>query len=285
MNRTSSRLLLLAIVAMFAIVPAFAQSLNWDGQTGALVTPFAYVTSSPANGLGAPTLGFHMINGGDVLGIQNQASVNIGAFKRLEFGYSRTLALSGNDGGLFSQGFNTFQAKVNLLPENSFKTNLPAISVGFVAHARVNRVADYLTNDKSNVGDIYVVGTKTITNVPHFPIVVSGGVKGSNDVLNGLAGAAANWTARGFGAAAFVVNTPFKSKTTFGAEVAQEPSALKNLPGVVIPTTLTYFARIAPLPEKPINLDLAVGQFAGTVAPGLDLKARAQFAFGVSYRL
>jgi hypothetical protein len=284
MNRTSFRILLIAVIAVFAMVPAFAQSLNWDGQTGAVVTPFAYVTNSPSNGIGAPTVAFHMLNGGDVLGIQNQASINFGAFKRVEFGYSRSISLSGNDGGLFSQDFNTFQGKVNLLPENSYKTQLPAISAGFVVNARVSRAADAGTA-KSNLGDIYFVATKTITNIKQLPLVVSGGMKGTNAVLNGLAGATQDWQARGFGTVAFVLKTPFKSKTTFGAEAAQGTSNLKNLPGVVVPTTLTYFARVAPMPEKPFNVDLAVGQLAGKVAPGVDLKARAQFAFGISYRL
>jgi hypothetical protein len=301
MNRTSYRLLLVAILAVFAMVPAFAQNLNWDGQTGGVITPFAYVTNSPAAGLGMPTIAYHMVNGGDVLGIQNQVSINVGAFKRIEFGYSRTITSEGNTAGyspLFNQDFNTFQAKVNILPENSFKTKLPAVSVGFVAHAREARVGDYLNtpNTKSNTGDIYAVATKTITNVAPLPIVLSAGVKGTNDVLNGLAGAAKDWSARGFGTAAFVVKTPFKSKAIFGAEVAQQPSILKSpvgtdaLAGLTIPTTLTYFARVLPMPEKPINLDFALGQFAGNVGtiPGLgpvDLKARAQFAFGISYRL
>jgi hypothetical protein len=292
MNRTSFCFLLVAMIAVFAMVPAFAQNLNWDGQTGGVITPFAYVTNSPTNGLGAPTIAYHGINGGGVLGFQNQVSIDFGAFKRVEFGYSRTVVSEGNNAlsGMFNQDFNTFQAKVNLLPENSYKTQLPAISAGFVAHARVEHVADYANNTKSNVGDVYLVATKTITNVKPLPIVLSGGVKATNDVLFGIGGAAKDWSARGFGTAAFVVKTPFKSKAIFGAEVSQQPSTLKSTPafdatGISVPTTLNYFARILPMPEKPINIDLAVGQYAGNVAPGIDLKARAQFAFGISYRL
>jgi hypothetical protein len=61
----------------------------------------------------------------------------------------------------------------------------------------------------------------------------------------------------------------------------------------VVPTTITYAARIVPggaLPlrgwavETPrLTIDLGVAQIAGTVAPGVNLEARHQFAFGVSY--
>jgi len=54
---------------LIAVAPAGqAQSLNWEGQTGAFITPFAYTSPSPAGGLGRPAVAFHYLDGGNVLG-------------------------------------------------------------------------------------------------------------------------------------------------------------------------------------------------------------------------
>jgi Protein of unknown function (DUF3034) len=282
----SSHLLPVVVVLTMAIAPAFAQNLNWYGQTGALSTPLAYVTASPANSVGAPTVAFHMSNAGDVLGFQSQFSITAGAFQRMEFGFSHTLTSDNTlGGGLFKNDFSSFQVKVNLLRENFHKKLLPAISVGFIEQPNIRRAADVITQQDSNAANIYVVVTKTITHITPLPIVLSGGVKGTNAVLFGLGGVAKNYEARGFGTAAVVVKTPFKTKAILGTEADQQPTELKDLPGVSIPTELTYFVRVLPMLEKPINFDFAVAQFAGKVAPGLDLKARSQFCFAISYRL
>jgi len=53
-----------------------------------------------------------------------------------------------------------------------------------------------------------------------------------------------------------------------------------------VPTTVTYAARIVPLPERAkFNIDFGVAQAAGKILPGVDLKVRHQFAFGISYGL
>jgi hypothetical protein len=62
---------------------------------------------------------------------------------------------------------------------------------------------------------------------------------------------------------------------------------------VVVPSTVTYAVRILPggaLPlrgwnvESPkITIDLGVAQAVGTIAPGVNLEARYQFAMGISY--
>ncbi len=136
----SSRLLPVVVVLTLAMAPAFAQSLNWYGQTGALSTPLAYVTSSPANSIGAPTVAFHMSNAGDVLGFQSQFSITAGAFQRMEFGFSHTLSSENTlGGGLFQNDFFSFHVKVNLLRENFHKKLLPAISVGFIEQPDIRR--------------------------------------------------------------------------------------------------------------------------------------------------
>jgi hypothetical protein len=288
-NRFFLRLLMLIATALLlsSASSAFAQGLNWEGQTGAFVTPFAYTTASPANGIGHPTIALHYLNAGEVIGNSVQLSGTVGLFKRVEVGYTRALNSTGDTplSPLFAGGFNTFHGKVNLISENAFKTKLPAISVGFVARTQVERVGGVLTDKRTSNGDIYLVGTKTIAAIKQLPILVNAGVKGTNASIFGIAGNAPDWEARGFGAIGLVLPAPAKSKVIVGSEFAQQPHHIQNLPLATVPTTLTYFARVLPLPEKPFNVDFGVCQAAGTVLPGADVKSRAQFALGISYRL
>src|SRR5580704_5790652 len=99
--------------------------------------------------------------------------------------------------------------------------------------------------------------------------------------------------ARLFGAAAFALKGPGRSTILLGSEVLQEPHRVQGLPGIGIPTTLTYVARVVPggaLPmhgwgvESPrLTVDFGVAQVAGNVAPGINLQARHQFALGITY--
>jgi hypothetical protein len=56
-----------------------------------------------------------------------------------------------------------------------------------------------------------------------------------------------------------------------------------NLPGSDMPTTVVYAARVVPSSKMKLNLDFGVAQAAGQILPGVDVKARFQFAMGVSY--
>ncbi len=298
-NRSISALLALAIALCFSNV-ASAQSLNWDGQTGALLTPFAYTAKSPAKGFGMPVVAFHYLSGGIYLNDAYQASVTVGFLERVEIGYTRTEVSDTNDtiyNHLFDKGFNTFHGKINLIPENMGKTTwVPAISVGFVARTNETRGALALINPSQSTEtyDVYLVGTKTITQIKHLPILVSVGVKGTNASILGVVGAAPDWVARAFGAVGFVF-TPGKQTLILGAEALQEPHQIAEytgsapLPGITIPTTLAYFARFVPS-GVPLNFDLAVAQIAGCIAgpctndSGLNLHARARIGIGISYK-
>jgi len=114
--------------------------------------------------------------------------------------------------------------------------------------------------------------------------VANVGVKGTNASVLGIAGNAPNWHARAFGAVGFVVPGPLESKVIFGSEFLQEPRHIEGLPGANLPTTLTYFARVIPRGELPLNVDFGVAQVANNVMPGVKLQARSQFALGASYR-
>src|ERR1700745_1517773 len=99
---------------------AFAQSLNWEGQEGVFITPLAYAVPSSDKSFGRPIVAYHYLNAGDVLGGFHQVSITIGAFNRLEFGYTRSAHQDGTTSGLsslWSSGFNTFHGKLYLLTE------------------------------------------------------------------------------------------------------------------------------------------------------------------------
>ena len=126
-----------------------------------------------------------------------------------------------------------------------------------------------------------------------LPLVFNAGFKATNASLLGLAGNAPGYYGRGFGAAGFAFKGPGRSTILLGSEVMQEPRSIQGLPGAVMPTTITYAVRIVPSGALPIHgwgvetpkltLDFGLAQAAGNIMPGVDLQARHQFAFGVSY--
>jgi hypothetical protein len=273
---------------------AVAQSLNWEGQTGVFVTPLAYSVSTGDARLSIPVVSYHYLNAGPVLGNFHQVSITMGAFNRVEFGYTGNLHQDGSTtglSGLWSGGFNAFHGKVNLLRER--RSGLPALSVGFVARTQVRNVGGVIQGHDTNNQDFYVVATKTITRFRKLPLVFNAGFKATNASLLGLAGNAPGYSGRAFGAAGFAFKGPGRSTILLGSEVLQQPRSIEGLPGAVMPTTITYAVRIVPsgaLPihgwgvEKPkLTLDFGVAQAAGNIMPGVNLQARHQFAFGISY--
>jgi hypothetical protein len=272
-----------------------AQSLNWEGQTGIFVTPLAYTLPSPQRGLGLPAVAYHYLDAGQVLGGFHQASITIGAFGRVELGYTRDFHEPGTTKGLsnlWTSGFNVVHGKFKFLAEN--QRWCPALSVGFVVRSQVRNVGGVLLGQKDINADFYIVGTKTVTKFRKIPLVFNLGLKATNASLLGLAGNAPTYQGRLFGAAAFAVRGPRRSTILLGSEVLQEPRSVQGLAVIDVPTTVTYAIRIIPrgtLPfsgwqvEKPpkLTVDLGLAQVVGTVAPGLNLKARLQFALGVTY--
>jgi hypothetical protein len=280
--------LLASILFLVGGGAASAQSLNWEGQTGVFVTPLAYTAASPKSGIGRPIVAYHYLNAGEVLGGFHTASVTVGGAGRTEFGYTRTFHQPGDTAGLsplWKGGFNIVHGKVNLIGENVGKHNwAPALSAGFVARTQVNHVSGVLAGKKYNNADFYLVATKTVTQVKGWPLIFNLGYKATNASVFGLAGNAPAYKGRLFGAFAFVVTGPAKSQLILGSEFAQQPREVQNLPGAIVPTTITYAARIVPLPETAkFNIDFGVAQAAGKILPGVDLQVRHQFALGISY--
>jgi hypothetical protein len=277
-----------SLILLAAAGSVFGQNLNWEGQTGVFVTPLAYTASSEKNGIGHPIVAYHFLNAGDVLGNFHQASVTVGLLGRTEFGYTRSFHQEGSTPALsplWEGGFNIVHGKVNVIQENLNKQSwVPAVSAGFVARTQVRHVGGVLANQDNSNADFYAVATKTITQTK-LPVVINLGYKATNASVFGLAGNAPEYTGRLFGAAAFVVKAG-KNTLIFGSEFAQQPREVKNLPGAVIPTTLTYAARVVPgIEGGKLNIDFGIAQAAGKILPGVDLHVRKQFAFGISYRL
>ena len=268
-----------------------AQNLGLEGGTGVFVTPLAYTVASPKDNVGKPVVGFHFVDADRVVGTFSKLSVTVGAFDRLEFGYTRDVHTAGDSptlSPLWHDGFNIVHGKVNVVRENTGKRSwIPAISTGFVLRTQVQNVGGAITNQDTNNGDVYVVATKAITQIKRFPplnfLLVSGGVRGTNAQLWGMAGNAESFQARAFGAATVQFKGPFGSTVELASEVAQQPRHPEHLSSAVIPTTLTYAVRIAPFGERKFNIDFGVAQIANRIMPDVELKARRQFAMGISY--
>ena len=73
-----------------------AQNLGLEGPTGVFVTPLAYVLRSPENNLGMPSVSYHFLDGGSVIGYFSKLSVTERAFNRIEFGYTRDIHQTAN---------------------------------------------------------------------------------------------------------------------------------------------------------------------------------------------
>jgi hypothetical protein len=284
----------LGIVMCLGASSVCAQSLNWEGQTGVFVTPLAYTAPSGENGFGTPVVAYHYVEAGRVLGRFHQVSVTEGAFGRLEFGYTRDIHQEGNTpdvSTLWSSGFNIFHGKFNFRRED--KNWIPSFAVGFVARTQVHNVGGVIQDKDTTNADFYVVATKTATKIHKLPMVFNLGFKATNASLLGLVGNAPGYQGRIFAAAGFAFRGPARSTILLGSEFLQEPRRVEGLPGVVVPSTITYAVRIIPsgaLPmrgwgvESPkLTIDFGVLQAAGSVAPGVNLEARHQFALGVSY--
>ncbi len=280
--------LILTGVGFLSACPALrAQGLAWEGETGVFVTPTAYTVATKGNHFSLPVASYHYLNGGDVLGTFSQLSVTGGFANRLEFGYTRDFHAAGNDAALsplWGDGFNTFHAKGVLVKENAWKQAwLPEVSTGFMVRSQVNNVGGKLTSKETTNADLYLVATKTITQLKPMPVLISAGVRGTNAELWGLGGNAPGFSAHPFGNVAFVFQGPVHSTVILAVEVAPQPRHPDQLPDAVIRTTMVYAMRVLPSPKLRLNVDFGVLQGPGVIAPGTDLKAKDRPAFAISY--
>ncbi len=318
MTQFAKRFVLLAFALLaVAALGLNAQSLGYEGPTGVFVTPIAAVAASPANNVGKPAISYHFLDVGPVGGVHSTFSVTEGFAKRFEVGYTSVLHSTGNTAvysPLWDYDYGIVHGKVNVIAENAGKNPwVPAISVGAIYRFN-DQFNQNLTNtltailfpipnvvpptDKTSNADFYVVGTKVITQISKkVPILISGGVRGTNSVLWGLGGAAPNYEARGFGTFALVFTLPNKGAVIPAVEVSQQPNHIEtalntSLKLFDVPTSEVYAVRIVPTPKAKLNIDFGIlhgGGFIGNaltesvLGANTDLKLRHNFAFALSY--
>lgn len=288
----------LAALLAFCSLPLEAQSLGYEGPTGVFVTPLAYVAASPAKGLGKPVVGYHFLAGGPVIGDFSTVNITEGYAGRTEFGYTSEIHAAGSNASLsplWAEDFSIVHGKAILLPENYGKHHaVPAISVGGILRFNDHDVYNGTNGQTTKNGDLYIVATKTITETKKVPILLSAGLRGTNAELWGLGGNAPDWTARGFGAIAFVFTGPQKSAIIFGSEISQQPNHLlataedgTKASIFNIPTSEVYAVRIVPSPKHKLNIDAGVLHAANNIYHSEDgdvkLNVRARVAFALSY--
>lgn len=274
----------LPLLLLFLLTRPLLAQLNWEGQTGGLITPFAY-NSSSSMGVGRPELAFHYLNGGPVLGNDFQVSITAGFLKIAEGGFTRTFNLLGNDelAPWFANGFNAAHIKFRLLPENAWHTSyLPAIAAGAIVRTQVRRVTEVTERENTTATDFFVVGTKTLTTL-RVPVVLNLGAKLTNASILGIAANSPGWEFKPFGGLFLTLKTPRHSRLMLGAEFASQPRQMKEVPGVVVPTSLAYVARWSPAGDNPITLELGFMQLGGNLGSGVDMEARHQAVIGINY--
>jgi hypothetical protein len=302
--------LILTLAFSFAARATPAQSLGWEGPTGVFVTPLAYTSASPANGLGKPSVAFHFLAAGPVIGDYSTVSVTEGFAKRYELGYTSEIHAGANqlpvqgltypETGPLNQDFSIVHGKVTIVEENAAKTKwVPAIAVGGIyrfndhnvfdgasAETTSDAVEDYNTAQNTCNGDFYLVATKVVPQISKkVPVLLSAGLRGTDASLWGLGGNAPGFFARGFGALALVFTGPGKSAIIVGSEVAQQPQKIKIglYSALDVPTSEVYAVRIVPSPKHKLNLDAGILHAGGNIGSGVNLDARARVAFGISY--
>lgn len=275
----------IASVLFLAFVSPSAAQLNWEGQTGGLITPFAY-TSSSTMGISRPELALHYLNGGGVVGNDFQVSITSSFLKIGEGGFTRSFNSVGSDelAPLFANGFNAAHLKFRVVPENAWRTRfVPAIAAGTIVRTQVRRVTEVTERENTTATDFFLVGTKTIANV-RLPIVVSFGVKLTNASMLGIAANSPGWEFKPFGGLFLTLKAPKHSRLTLGAEFARQPRQLKEVPGAVVPTMLSYVARWRPASDTPLTFEVGMMQLGGDLGARFDVEAQHQVVLGVSYR-
>jgi len=295
-----------SVVTLTNAVESKAQNLTLEGQTGGFITPTAYVVQS-AKGqfFSHPSIGFHYVHAGDVIGDVYNGSVTEGLGNWAEVGYTRNGHTNGNN-PLFSAlweypGMNIFHGKGVVLPENAFGTKwVPGLAAGFVVRISDRFVSGAILNTSYNNEDVYAVMTKDLTK-EKVPLLLSFGLKFTNASIYGIGGQSTRFGGRLFGGIGFPLPGPWGTTIVPAAGFTQEPYHVKNLGLLVpgggqIPTTLDYAVRITQRENPRFSFDIGVGQVAGQigytqlptpigpVVVPVNLQARSVFGIGASYK-
>lgn len=297
---------LASLVLIAATGAARAQNLTLEGQTGGFITPTAYVVESAKGSVfSRPSLGFHYIEAGSVIGNVYTGSITEGIANWAEVGYTRSAHTNG-DNPYFSSlweysGMNVFHGKGVVVKEDSFGGKwLPGVAAGFVVRTGDHFVTGAIDGKTYTNGDVYVSATKTMADV-HVPLLLNLGWKATNASIYGIGGQATRFGGRLFGGIGFPLPGPWHTAIVPAAGFTQEPPHVKNLALLVpggghIPTTLDYAVRITQQEHPRFSFDAGVGQVAGQIGytelptpagPAIvpvNLDARKVFGIGASYK-
>jgi len=272
---------------LISIIPsltntACAQSLNLEGQSGGLATPFAYTLESKPNRISFPAAAFHLLNGGDVVGTHFQVSLAVGFLNRVEAGFTRSAVSEGSCeplSNLFDRGFSIIHGKAALVLEGTGNANMPAISAGVLARYQRGHIEGGLGAATQN-GDIFVTATKTINRIEQAPVILSGGLKATNASIMGLAGNSPSWDLCGFAFAGVNVG----GLVLVGAEYAQQPREIEDFDNADVPGIVTFLVRLTPDDKARLAVEAGVISLGDVIGPGLEVKADSRYFFGVGYR-
>jgi hypothetical protein len=264
------------------------QALTMDGESGVFFQPWANVVPAAPRKWNGPTLSFHMVDAGPVAGDYINVTFEEGFGNWLDFGFTRGNHTDGgnpNFSRLFNYaGMNIFNAKVKVVDENSHHHAwIPALAIGGAMRTNVPYVSQTFAKTNATNGDIFGVGTKVVVVENKFPLLMSGGVRGTNAEVYGYGGNATKWQALAFGAIGFPL--PVRGiliSPTF--EVDQEPHRLAYFPAASLPTSLIYAVRLSGYPDLKWSIDIGTGHIASDVAPAIELKINNAIAVAFDHR-
>jgi hypothetical protein len=314
--------MLAATVVVTGGAAARAQNLTLEGQTGGFITPTAYVVESEKGHIFShPAIGYHFVNADQVIGDIHNFSITEGFANRAEVGYTRNVHWTG-DNPLISRvwhsaGMNIFHGKVVVIPDGHGSRFMPGLAAGFVVRTHDKYVTGALEGIEAGMPnkansytneDVYAVLTKTWRHAP-LPFLANFGWKATNASIFGIGGQSTRFGGLLFGGLGFPIPLPHDLVIVPAAGFSMQPPNVKNLnfllypPGIGshIPTTLDYAVRLTQREHPHFAFDAGVGQVAGKIgqtAVGtnrpppfppfvllpIDLKARAVFGLGLSYK-
>ena len=297
---------LAAFAGLMAVLAAGAQNLTLEGQTGGFITPTAYVVQSgKGQFFSPPSVGYHYIRAGSVIGDIHTGSFTEGFGNRAEVGYTRSAHTNGNNPFFSSlwefSGMNVVHGKVALLRDKMDKNSWrPGVAAGFVVRTGDRFVTGAIDSKTYTNEDVYVAVTKTALQLK-LPLLLNVGWKATNASIYGIGGQATRFEGRLFGGVGFPLPGPFHTTIVPAAGFTQEPPHVKNLGLLVpggghIPTTLDYAVRWTQREHARFSVDAGIGQVAGQIGytelltPNgpvvipVNLLARKVFGIGASYK-
>ncbi len=160
-----------------------------DGAGGIAFNPLAYPSGLKLEGsdwLNKPQVGAWYVKLPESHIEWSSYSLSLSVVDRVEFSYALNL-VNASDYGDNSIQANTIGVKIRLLDENAFDTAwVPAVAIGAKYRQTDSRTVDLFGLDDSGAS-YYIVASKLVTQLP-LPVLVSGGLQRSDEVVYGVVG-------------------------------------------------------------------------------------------------